>query len=108
MREARSRGGLATAQKRQGKPFSGDEIGRLSTLEDAKLALDQIRTAVLLRRITHSEGSAATKAVSEWVRTESTVLTAALVGDLRRELDARTREIDELRTELTQSRMRAV
>ena len=108
MREHRAKGGRATARKHHAKPFSADEIVQLTTLEDAKLALDQIRTAVLLRRITHSEGASATKAVDSWVRTEAAVLTSALVGDLRGELDAKTRELDELRTELAQSRVRAI
>ena len=108
MREARSKGGRATAAKHHAKPFSADEIVKLVTLEDAKLALDQIRTAVLLRRITHSEGASATKAVDSWVRTEAAVLTSALVGDLRRELAAKTGEIDAVRTELAQVRLRVL
>ncbi len=106
MREMASKGGLATARKHHGEGFCEEDLVEITSLEDAKLALDQIRVAVLTRRITHAEATAASRAVSEWVKTEGARMTKVLVVELTAELDAKAREIDELRAELAKSRLR--
>lgn len=109
MREMAAKGGEATARKHAGGAFEPGELAPIESLEDAMRALDEIRVAVLTRRITHSEATAASRAVSEWVKAESATMTKALVNDLTAELDARSREIAELRAELAKaSRMRSV
>ena len=91
----------------RGTAFEPGDVVALETLDDAKVALDQIRRAVLTRQITHSEGSSATKAVDSWVKTESAIATRRIVDELQRELDARADEIAELRSELAKARVRA-
>lgn len=76
------------------------DLPPLVTLEDAKLALDAIRVGVLTRRITGSEATAGSKAVAEWVRTETASITARLVGELRQELERKAKEIEALRKQL--------
>ena len=61
---------------------------------------------MLTRRITHAEATAASRAVSEWVKTEGARMTKVLVVELTAELKAKAREIDELRAELAKSRLR--
>ncbi len=71
-------------------------------------ALDEIRVAVLTRRITHGEGASAAKTCDSWVKAYSAQLTKSLVNELQAELDAKANEIEELRTELSKaSRLRA-
>ena len=107
MREMASKGGMATAHKHRGGGFAKEDLVEITSLEGAKLALDQIRVAVLTRQITHAEATAATRAVSEWVKTESARMTKSLVTELTTELDAKAHEIAELRAELAKaSRMR--
>jgi hypothetical protein len=102
-------GGKATAAKYAGGAFAAGDLKPITTLEDAKLALDEIRVAILTRRITYSEGASASKAVSEWVKTESAAATGRLVGELRAALEAKTEEIETLRKQLSAGgRMRAV
>lgn len=102
-----SLGGQALARKLAGSAFEAADLAPLVTLEDAKLALDEIRVAVLTRRVTHTEGASAAKAVSEWVKTEGAATTSRLVNELRVELDARLEEIAELRKQLAnKSRLR--
>lgn len=100
MRELSAKGGESTARAWQSEGFKLDELPEMTTLEDAKLALDAIRRAVLTRKITHAEGNAASKAVSEWVKAESSAQTARIVNELQRELDEKAREINELREQL--------
>jgi len=100
MREIAALGGQATKAKLEGRAFQDDELPRITTLEDAKLALDDIRRAILSRRITHSEGASASKAVAEWVKTESAAATGRLVNELRTEMEAKTDEIEALRKQL--------
>lgn len=100
MREVSRLGGAASAAKSAGVAFQAEEVTRIETLEDAKAALDTVRVAVLTRRITHAEGNAASKAVSEWVKTEGVAATGRLVTELHRELAAKTEEIDALRRQL--------
>jgi hypothetical protein len=90
-------GGEANRQRNLGQGFTPDDLDPLVTLEDAKAALDQIRVAVMTRRLTHHEGSAASRAVAEWVKAETATMTARLVNELRAELDAKAAEIAELR-----------
>ena len=96
-------GGQATAAKHATEGFAPEELTPIESLEDALQALDQIRVAVLTRRITHSEGGAASRAVGEWVRTHGARLTQALVTELQGELNARTKEIDDLRKQLAKA-----
>ena len=100
-RAASVAGGRARAIRDAGAAFDATEIPPLESLEDAKLALDAIRVAVLSRRITHAEGSSATRTVEAWVKAEGAALTAKLVGEIRRELDAKQLEIDALRAQLS-------
>jgi vacuolar-type H+-ATPase subunit I/STV1 len=101
MSELGKKGAKVTNQVHQRDGFTDDELPELKTLEDAKRALDQIRRGVLLRRITHSEGSSASKAVSEWVRAHAAQTTEKLVGELHKELEAKEREIEALRRQLS-------
>lgn len=100
MRERAALGGLATKARFEGQAFAPEDLPPLVTLEDAKAALDQVRVAVMSRRVTHAEGNAASKAVSEWVRTETAAITARLVGELKSELQAKAEEIEALRKQL--------
>lgn len=106
MAERARKGGEATRRKYETDGIGADDLVTLTTLEDAKLALDQIRRGVLTRQITHAEANAGSKAVSEWVKTARALLTRSLVNELQRELDDRTHEIDQLRTELARARVR--
>jgi hypothetical protein len=106
MRELASLGGQALRRKLEGEAFTADELQPITSLEGAKAALDQIRVAVLTRRITHSEGASASKAVSEWVKTHGATTTATLVNELRLELEAKTNEIEALRGQLASPRLR--
>jgi len=104
MKDIGSRGGHATKARWETPGFTPDELPPLLTLEDAKVCLDAIRRGILTRTITHAEGNAASKAVSEWCKAESAALTQRLVGELERELQDKTREIEELRSELAGGR----
>lgn len=85
MREIAAKGGAATKAKHDGGGFTVDELTALVTLEDSKLALVQVRNAVLSRRITDREANAATKAVSEWVKAEAALTSRKVVDDLTAE-----------------------
>jgi hypothetical protein len=98
---AKAAGARGLALKYSGDGFTLEELPAISTLEDAKLALDQIRRAVMMRRLTHSEGTSASTAVDRWVRAESAAVSVRLVGELQRELDTRTKEIEALRKQLS-------
>lgn len=100
MQEIRSSGGRATAAKHASAGFLPGEITRVTTLEEAKNALAEIHIAVLTRRITDREGNAASKALAEWTKVEAGAQTQRLVGELQRELDAKGKEIEELRRQL--------
>jgi hypothetical protein len=91
-----SKGGQALRAKLAGSAFEASELKPIATLEDAKLALDEIRIAVMTRRLTHAEGNAAAKAISEWVKTQAATNTDKLVNELTVELKAKTQKIDEL------------
>lgn len=95
-----SLGGQALRAKLAGSAFTVEELPPLETLEDAKHALDVIRTAVMTRRLTHAEGNSAARAVGEWVKTEGAASTARIVGELRAELEAKAAEIAVLRRQL--------
>ena len=101
MREIGVRGGAALRAKLAGQAFEPAELPPIESLEDAKLALDAIRIAVLCRRITHAEGNAAAKAIDSWVKTETAAITARLVNELRAELESKSQEIDALKRQLT-------
>jgi hypothetical protein len=91
-----SKGGQALRAKLAGSAFDASELKPITTLEDAKLALDEVRIAVMTRRITHAEGNAASKSISEWVKTQVATNTDKLVNELTGELKAKTQEIEEL------------
>lgn len=93
-------GGQATKRKHAGAGFAANQVKPITTLEDAKLALDEIRVAILTRRITYAEGASASKAVDLWVRAESVAGTGRLVNELRAELEKKAQEILELRRQL--------
>jgi hypothetical protein len=100
-------GGAAKALRDAGEAFTPDQLPPLQDLESAKAALDAVRVAVLCRRISANEGNAASKAVSEWVKTETAAITARLVNELRAELDNRAKEIADLRKQLARAAGRA-
>jgi len=108
MSEIGKLGARQTNARWEGSPFDPDELGELKDLEDAKLALDTIRRAVLSRQITPNEGNSATKAVSEWCKAETASITKQLVNELHRELEAKEKQIQELRQQLSGRGMRAV
>ena len=108
MREMASKGGVATARKHRSDGFSEEDLAEITSLEDAKLALDQIRVAVLTRQITHAEATAASRAISEWVKTESATMTKALINETTAELAAKSEEIKALKQQVaTLKRQRA-
>lgn len=90
-------GGRALRAKLEGAAFTASDLSPMVTLEDAKLALDVIRVAVMTRRLTHNEGASAARAVDSWVKAEGAAGTGRLVNELRLELEAKTAEIAELR-----------
>jgi uncharacterized protein involved in exopolysaccharide biosynthesis len=100
MRDVARLGGEATKAKYAGEAFTAEELSPIATLEDAMRRLDVIQSAVLTRRISHAEGNSAAKVLESWVKASAANLTNALVSELRAELDAKTREIDSLRTQL--------
>ena len=111
MKEIATRGGHATAAKHASAGFTADELPAIITLEDAKRALDVIRVAVMTRKLTHAEGNAASKSVSEWVKAESAAVTGRIVNELQKDLDAKTEEIAALKLQLASGagrRIRAV
>ena len=99
-RVAQSLGGQATAAKFAGAAFTAEEVTALATIDDAKLALDQIRIAAMTRRLTHAEANAASKAVAEWVKADSAAQTDRVVNELTRTIDAQKDEIDALRQQI--------
>jgi len=101
MREIATRGGHATAAKHASVGFTADELAPMVTLEDAKRALDVIRVAVMTRKITHAEGNAASKSVSEWVKAEGAAVTGRIVNELQKDLDGKTAEIAALKLQLS-------
>jgi hypothetical protein len=105
LRERASLGGQATRARFGGAAFEAGELKPINSLEDAKLSLDEIRIAVMTRRLTHAEGNAASKAISEWVKTQAATNTERLVNELTAELKEKTKEIADLRTQLS-NRMR--
>ena len=96
-------GGAATAAAWSSDGFTVEELKPIETLDDAMLALDDIRRAVLCRKVTHNEGNSATRAIGEWVKTHGARLTQALVTELQGELNARTKEIEDLRKQLAKA-----
>lgn len=101
VREWRAKGGLSTKAKWDATGLDPEEIVDLETLDDAKAALDQVRRAVLQKRLFHSEANACSKAIAEWVKTEAANMTRGLVNDLRDELEAKTKEIEALRQQIS-------
>jgi hypothetical protein len=109
MKKIGSKGGQATKAKLASPGFDPEAVPPLETLEDAKAALDSIRRGVLCRTITHAEANAASKAVAEWVKTETATTTQRLVTELHRELEAKETQIAALRKQLSGGRgVRAV
>ena len=102
VREASTKGGAANAARHVAKGLEETELAPMETIEDAKRELDTIRRAILLRKIEHATGTAASRAVAEWVKAHSVGLTQRLVNDLQHELDAKTQEIAELRQQVAQ------
>ena len=100
------KGGAATAAKLAGAGFSAGDLQPVTTLEEAKLALIQIRDAVLTRKITHNEGASASKSIAEWLKVETASQTQRLVNELTKELEAKSREIETLRQQLAGHRPR--
>lgn len=99
IREAQRLGGEATAAKNRSAPYTLEELPTIETIPDAKRALDEVRRAVMTRRLTHAEGNAASKAVAEWVKAEQARL-GDILGELQAELDQKTQEIDALRKQI--------
>jgi hypothetical protein len=97
MRDIASRGGQATRARLMGVAFEAEQLPPLRTIEDAKAGLDQVRIAVMTRRLTHAEGNAASKAIAEWIKGEGAAVTSRLVNELRTELDAKEAELAALR-----------
>jgi hypothetical protein len=100
-------GAAATNAKHSMDGFEPGELPAVVDYESAKVVLDMLAHAVVERRITHSECSAATRAVDAWVRAEGANLTSRLVQELKSELDAKEREIAALRKQLASPRLRA-
>lgn len=92
-----AKGGEANRARILGAGFAHEELPPLVTIEDAKAALDAIRSAILTRKVTHNEGGAAARAVAEWVKATTAQQTERVVNELQRELEAKTSEVAELR-----------
>lgn len=101
-------GGKGGKAKRHAAPFALEELSTLRTVEDCKRALDQVRVAVLTRRITPAEGNSASRALDAWTKAEGAAVTARLVGELRAELASKAAEIAELRKALAAGPRRVV
>jgi hypothetical protein len=101
-------GGAALAREYQSEGFTAEELPKLVTLDDAMAALDTVRVAVLSRRISHAEANAASKSISEWVKAHGNAATMRIVGELTKELDAKTSEIETLRKQLVAGPLRVV
>lgn len=99
MRTLGSLGGVAKAAKEAGAAFTAEDLPAMVTLDDAKAALDQIRVAVLTRRISHNEGSSAARAVDSWTRAHMSGAADRLVNELEASLDAKAAEIASLAAE---------
>lgn len=100
MRQLASMGGRALRAKHATPGLRPGELPEVTDFDSAKAALNVLARTCVERRITHAECSAASRAVSEWVRTESARMTAAVVTELRTELARREAEIAELRRQL--------
>ena len=83
-----------------GPGFDAGELPPLQSLEDAMTCLDSVRVAVLTGKITTGQGTSAAKTISEWVRANTALTTAHVVGELRAELERKGREIETLRKAL--------
>lgn len=95
-----SLGGQAVKAKFGGQAFEAADIKPIESIEDAKEALDDIRVAIMSRRLTHAEGNAASKTVAEWVKAEGAAVTQRLITELRTALEEKTDEIEALRKQL--------
>ena len=106
MRELAVKGGKATAAKHESVAFTAEELTPLVTGDDAKLALDEIRVAVMTRRLTHAEGNAASKAVSEWVKAEQSMIAKRLTDEFEAVIAEKDAEIAALTKQLGGRTMR--
>lgn len=100
VRAASAKGGAANRAKHEAAGMAETELAPILTVEDAKRELDAIRRAILTHKIRHAEGTAAGKVVAEWVRAHGVGMTQQVINELRRELDARKEENEELRRQI--------
>ncbi len=84
MRRRALKGAIAS---RRAKGLGEDELGPLSSHEDAKRWLETIGRAVASGRLGDRAAQAAIKAVSEWVKAEGERLSKTVLDELRAEID---------------------
>lgn len=108
MRAIGLKGGQATAAKNAGEAFTAGELTPIETVEDAQARLDLIHVAVMTRRLTHAEGNAASKAISEWIKAAEAILNKRMTTETDAVIAERDAEIAALRKQLASNqRMRA-
>jgi hypothetical protein len=94
-------GGQALKAKRErSKPFSPRELRKVNTLPQARNRLDFIQRAALLGRLTPNQATAATKAISEWIRAFQVGLTEELATKLKAVVEEKEQEIEALKRQL--------
>ena len=76
-------GGIASVRQRRPGGLPSSELGDLRSVRDAQRWLITITMAVGERRLSHSEASAMTRAVSEWIRAEDTRLRSEDLCELK-------------------------
>jgi hypothetical protein len=94
-------GGVAKRMRDSSPGQTEDMLPRLVDLVDAPPALDSVRRAVLTRAITHHEGSAAVRAIAEFVKACSALATKQMMDETTKELEKKDKEILELRAQLS-------
>lgn len=114
---ARSKGGEATRAKYQTEGFRPGELPPVNDHASAMTRAAAVMLAVEERRVTEKEAQIQYDGIELWLKLESAQQTKSVVNDLTRKLtalekaiDARDREIEMLRKQLTKGpgRLRAV
>jgi hypothetical protein len=94
-------GGQALKAKRElSKPLSPRELRSVNTLAQARHRLDFLGRLGLLGRLTPNQVTAATKAISEWIRAYQVGLTEELVTKLKAVVEEKEQEIEALKRQL--------
>lgn len=95
-----SLGGTAAQAKLASAPLEEKDLRAITSTDDAKAALVDIRNFVATRRLTHSEGNAMTKAIEGWLKADAAGITRVVTEELKDKLASLEQECKSLKTQL--------